>query len=189
MKILILDNYDSFTYNLVHLVEEIGIGEVSVFRNDKISLADVANYDKIILSPGPGLPEEAGIMPQLIKEYAGKKPIFGVCLGHQAIGEAFGAKLFNLSRVLHGVSSPINITDTNELIFQNVPQGVKIGHYHSWAVANEDLPDTLRVTAVSGDGTIMAMRHKEFDVCGVQFHPESVLTEHGRTMLENWLKK
>ncbi|MCO4294341.1 aminodeoxychorismate/anthranilate synthase component II [Solitalea sp. MAHUQ-68] len=188
MKILILDNYDSFTYNLVHLVEEIGIGEVSVFRNDKISLEDVNQYDKIILSPGPGLPEEAGIMPQLIKTYAGKKSILGVCLGHQAIGEAFGAKLFNLSRVLHGIASPVKITDSNELIFKNVPQGVNIGHYHSWAVATEGLPAELEVTAVSEDGTIMAMRHRDFDIRGVQFHPESVLTEHGRTMLENWIK-
>ncbi|UKJ07474.1 anthranilate synthase component II [Solitalea lacus] len=189
MKILILDNYDSFTYNLVHLVEEIGGVQVEVYRNDKISLEDVDNYDKIILSPGPGLPEEAGIMPQLIKTYAGKKPILGVCLGHQAIGEAFGAKLFNLSRVLHGIASPITIVDTDEVIFKNVPQGVNIGHYHSWAVDNENLPQDLVVTAVSDDGTIMAMRHRHFDIRGVQFHPESVLTEHGRTMLENWIRK
>ncbi|SMO40747.1 anthranilate synthase component II [Solitalea koreensis] len=189
MKLLILDNYDSFTYNLVHLVGEIGIGELDVFRNDKISLEDVKNYDKIILSPGPGLPDEAGIMPELIKRYAPTKSILGVCLGHQAIGEAFGATLFNLSRVLHGVASPINIVDKNELLFQDVPQHVKIGHYHSWAISNENLPAVLKVTALSDDGTIMAMRHSEYDVRGVQFHPESVLTESGKQMLSNWLTK
>jgi anthranilate synthase component 2 len=187
INILLLDNYDSFTYNLLHLVEESGLANVTVIRNDKISLDKIKFYDKIILSPGPGLPKDAGIMPKLIEQYAKEKQILGVCLGHQAIAEAFGGTLFNLSNVLHGVYSPINIIDKNEVLFRNIPQNCHIGHYHSWAVSSETLPECLKITAVAQDGIIMAMRHREYDICGVQFHPESVLTEYGITMITNWI--
>ncbi len=187
MKILVLDNYDSFVYNLVYILKDLG-GNVDVFRNDKIALEDVAQYDKILLSPGPGIPEEAGIMLDVIKEYAPKKSIFGVCLGHQAIGEAFGAKLHNMGDVLHGVTTPCIITDTNEKLFQGVPEKIEVCRYHSWTVVPETMPEELKVTAVDEKGFVMAESHTKYDVRGVQFHPEAYLTQHGVKMVENWLK-
>ena len=188
MKILIFDNYDSFTYNLVHLVKELGYTDVDVFRNDKIALEDVAKYDKIILSPGPGIPSEAGLLLPLIKEYAGKKPILGVCLGHQAIGEAFGAQLKNLEDVYHGVATRINITQP-DYILDTLGRELEVGRYHSWIVDNNKLPDCIEITATDNNGQIMALKHKEFDVHGVQFHPESVLTPAGETIVKNFLNQ
>lgn len=187
-KILVLDNYDSFTYNLVQYIEEITHQEPDIFRNDEISIEAVDNYDYIILSPGPGVPSEAGIMPEVIKKYAPTKKILGVCLGMQAIGEAFGATIFNLANVYHGLSTPIQITDNQEIIFKNMPQTINVGRYHSWAVAKENLPDELRITAIDEDDVIMALRHTKYDVCGVQFHPESIMTDYGKQMLMNFLK-
>ncbi len=188
MKILIFDNYDSFTYNLVHLVKELGYTDVDVFRNDKIALEDVAKYDKIILSPGPGIPSEAGLLLPLIKEYANKKPILGVCLGHQAIGEAFGAQLKNLEDVYHGVATRINITQP-DYIFDTLGRELEVGRYHSWIVDNNGLADCIEITATDNNGQIMALKHKEFDVHGVQFHPESVLTPAGETIVKNFLNQ
>ncbi len=188
MKILIFDNYDSFTYNLVHLVKELGYTDVDVFRNDKIALEDVAKYDKIILSPGPGIPSEAGLLLPLIKQYAGKKPILGVCLGHQAIGEAFGAQLKNLEDVYHGVATRINITQP-DYIFDTLGRELEVGRYHSWIVDNNRFPDCIEITATDNNGQIMALKHKEFDVHGVQFHPESVLTPAGETIVKNFLNQ
>ncbi len=188
MKILIFDNYDSFTYNLVHLVKELGYTDVDVFRNDKIALEDVAKYDKIILSPGPGIPSEAGLLLPLIKEYAGKRPILGVCLGHQAIGEAFGAQLKNLEDVYHGVATRINITQP-DYIFDTLGRELEVGRYHSWIVDNNGLSDCIEITATDNNGQIMALKHKEFDVHGVQFHPESVLTPAGETIVKNFLNQ
>ncbi|MBP5714644.1 MAG: aminodeoxychorismate/anthranilate synthase component II [Prevotella sp.] len=185
MKIVIIDNYDSFTYNLSHLVKELG-AEVTVVRNDQFELADLEPYSKIILSPGPGIPSEAGLLLDVIKTYAGKKPILGVCLGHQAIGESFGGKLENLSDVFHGVTTPCHII-ADDPIFSGIERTITIGRYHSWVVSNEGLPDCLEVTAVSDEGQIMALRHRELNVRGIQFHPESVLTPDGRKMLQNWL--
>ncbi|NDW19534.1 aminodeoxychorismate/anthranilate synthase component II [Dysgonomonas sp. 216] len=186
MKILIFDNYDSFTYNLVHLVKELGYTEVDVFRNDRISLSDVEKYDKIILSPGPGVPSEAGLLLPLIKQYAETKSILGVCLGHQAIGVAFGANLINLEDVHHGISSTSDIMG-NDYIFDGLEKQQEIGRYHSWIVDSKDLPDCFEITAVDANGQIMAMKHKKYDVHGVQFHPESVLTPDGKTILKNFL--
>lgn len=186
MKLLILDNYDSFTYNIVHAVRELGV-EPAVCRNDKITLDEVDNFDKIIISPGPGIPSEAGILPRLLERYAGSKPILGVCLGHQAIGECFGAKLRNLPEVYHGIKSQISIT-VPDYIFAGLPDRIDVGRYHSWVVDKNNLPDCLEVTAVSDDGEIMAMRHRTLDVRGVQFHPESILTPMGLTIIDNWLK-
>ncbi len=188
MKILIFDNYDSFTYNLVHLVKELGYTDVDVIRNDKIDLTDVAKYDKIILSPGPGIPSEAGLLLPLIKEYAAIKSILGVCLGHQAIGEAFGANLKNLEGVYHGVTSNAEIISNNYL-FDGLDKNQEIGRYHSWIVDSEDLPDCFIVTAKDDNGQIMAMSHREYDVHGVQFHPESVLTPNGVQIVKNFLEK
>ncbi len=188
MKILVLDNYDSFTYNLVHAIESITGDKVEVRRNDKISIEEVNRFDKIVLSPGPGLPDEAGILKELIKTYAGKKSILGVCLGHQAIGEVFGGKLINLERVYHGIATDIKLEVDNEPMFKNLPQQFKGGRYHSWIVERESLPACFEITATEENGQIMAMRHKEFDLRGVQFHPESVLTEFGQQMIANWLK-
>ena len=185
MKIVIIDNYDSFTYNLSHLVKELG-AEVTVVRNDQFELPDLEPYSKIILSPGPGIPSEAGLLLDVIKTYAGKKPILGVCLGHQAIGEVFGGKLENLSDVFHGVATPCHII-VDDPIFSGIERNITIGRYHSWVVSNEGLPDCLEVTAVSDEGQIMALRHREFNVRGIQFHPESVLTPDGKKMLQNWL--
>ncbi len=187
MKILVFDNYDSFTYNLVHLVEKITGEKVDVYRNDQIALADVAAYDKIILSPGPGIPEEAGLLLPLIKEYAATKPILGVCLGHQAIAEAFGGKLINLSTVFHGVATPIQIKNQKSKILLGLPETIEVGRYHSWIVSDENFPAELEVTARDESGYIMGLQHKAFDVQGVQFHPESVLTPDGEKMMRNWL--
>lgn len=188
MKILIFDNYDSFTYNLVHLVKSLGYNDVEVHRNDQIALVEVAKYDKIILSPGPGIPSESGLLLPLIKEYAGKKPILGVCLGHQAIGEAFGGKLTNLEDVYHGVATEIKIIGS-DYIFKDVNPTIEVGRYHSWIVCRENLPACLEVTAEDNNRQIMALRHKEFDIHGVQFHPESVLTPQGEMIVKNFLKK
>lgn len=187
MKIVIIDNYDSFTYNLSHLVKELG-AEVTVLRNDAFQLEDLESFDKIILSPGPGIPSEAGLLLEVIKTYAGKKPILGVCLGEQAIGEAFGAKLSNLSEVFHGVQTPICIKN-KDYIFRGLPEQIPVGRYHSWVVDTEGLPECLEITAVSNEGYIMALRHKEYNVHGIQFHPESVLTPDGKTMIANFLNR
>jgi anthranilate synthase component II len=187
MKILVLDNYDSFTYNLVYIVRQLGHGEVmDVFRNDKITLDEVDNYDKILLSPGPGVPSEAGIMPELIKKYANTKSILGVCLGHQAIGEAFGGSLINLSEVLHGVASTVKVE--KDLLFEGIPDTFKIGRYHSWVIDESTLSPDLEVIARTPDKQIMAVRHKSMDIRGVQFHPESILTENGIRIIKNWIE-
>lgn len=186
-KILVLDNYDSFTYNLVHLVKALGYTNLDVVRNDKIALEDVAQYDKIILSPGPGIPSEAGILLDVIKKYAPSKPILGVCLGHQAIGEAFGGNLTNLSKVYHGIATKTKVTKTDELLFKDMPKEIEVGRYHSWIVDKEGFPEELEITAEDDGGFIMALRHKKYNVCGVQFHPESILTPEGAKILENWL--
>ncbi len=188
MKILVFDNYDSFTYNLVHLVEKIIHGRVDVFRNDEIELEDVKQYDKIILSPGPGIPSEAGLLLPLIKEYAASKSILGVCLGHQAIGEAFGASLINLDTVYHGIATPIKIYSNQTGILKDLDARVEVGRYHSWIVDKNTLPEHLSITAEDDNGFIMAMQHKNYDVQGVQFHPESVLTPCGEKIMRNWLK-
>ena len=186
MKILIFDNYDSFTYNLVHAVNKLGFTDVEVHRNDKIELNEIDRFDKIILSPGPGLPSESGILLQLIEKYAPTKSILGVCLGEQAIGEVFGASLINLPEVFHGISTSIKIL-ADDILFKNVSANLEVGRYHSWAVSGKNLPDCLQITAEDNDGMIMALRHREYDVRGVQFHPESILTPEGEKMLENWL--
>lgn len=184
--VLVIDNYDSFTYNLVHLINELGF-EAVVWRNDKFAIEDVAAYDKILLSPGPGIPEEAGLLLEVIKTYAPTKSIMGVCLGQQAIAEVFGGSLLNLGRPMHGIATPITVLDENEAAFKGCTAPIAVGRYHSWVVNPADLPASLTVTAIDGDGQIMALRHKEFDVCGVQFHPESVLTPDGKQMMKNWL--
>ena len=186
-RILVFDNYDSFTYNLVHLVEKITLQKVDVYRNDQLRLEEIKRYDKIILSPGPGIPEEAGLLLPLIKEYAATKSILGVCLGHQAIGQAFGSGLKNLDKVYHGVATNINITDTKSSILKGLPARILVGRYHSWIVAAENLPADLEITAIDDNGYIMALQHKTFDVQGVQFHPESVLTPDGEKIMRNWL--
>ncbi|MEP7111525.1 MAG: aminodeoxychorismate/anthranilate synthase component II [Ferruginibacter sp.] len=187
MKILVFDNYDSFTYNLVHLVEKIIHRKVDVFRNDQIPLEHVKSYDKIILSPGPGIPVEAGLLLPLIKEYASSKSILGVCLGHQAIGEAFGGTLVNLDKVYHGIATPIKITSTSSEILKGLGDTIEVGRYHSWIVSDKDFPEELEITAVDDNGFIMGLQHKTFDVQGVQFHPESVLTPQGEKIMRNWL--
>jgi anthranilate synthase component 2 len=188
MKILIFDNYDSFTYNLVHMVEAITHKKVDVFRNDEIPLENIGKYDKIILSPGPGIPSEAGLLLPLIKEYASSKSILGVCLGHQAIGEAFGGKLVNLTSVFHGVATACEL-DTDSPLFASLPANISVGRYHSWVVSGDDFPGELEITARDDNGYIMALQHISYDVQGVQFHPESVLTPDGKTILQNWLKQ
>ena len=186
MKIVIIDNYDSFTYNLSHLLKELG-AEVDVVRNDKFELKDLEQYDKIVLSPGPGIPSEAGLLLDVIRTYAGRKPILGVCLGHQAIGEVFGASLENLKVVYHGVQTE-GTQLGNDYIFEGLPERVMMGRYHSWVVAKDSVPECLEVTAMSDDGEIMAMRHRQYDIHGIQFHPESVLTPEGKTIVGNFLK-
>lgn len=212
MKILVFDNYDSFTYNLVHLVERILHQEVDVHRNDQIPLEKVKEYDKIILSPGPGIPEEAGLLLPLIKEYAPSKSILGVCLGHQAIGEAFGGRLVNLDEVYHGVATPVRVVNretsnvkrqrsnadggsnsrltfhVSRNLFEGLPKEFEVGRYHSWIISEENFPKELEVTARDENNFIMALQHKTYDVQGVQFHPESVLTPKGEDILKNWLK-
>ncbi|MDX1783667.1 MAG: aminodeoxychorismate/anthranilate synthase component II [Aequorivita vladivostokensis] len=187
MKILVIDNYDSFVYNLVHYLEELDC-EVTVKRNDKFYLEEVENYDKILLSPGPGIPDEAGLLKEVIKKYAASKPIFGVCLGQQAIGEVFGAKLENLSKVFHGVATTATIISKNEPLFKGIEKEFEIGRYHSWVVSKEGFPEVLEITSVDENGQIMSVRHKFYDVCGVQFHPESVLTPMGKQIIKNWVE-
>ena len=190
MKILVLDNYDSFTYNLVHYLKELGYEQnIDVYRNDQISLEDVAAYDKILLSPGPGIPDEAGIMPDLIKQYGPTKSILGVCLGHQGIAEAYGAKLYNMSEVLHGVSSQVKVTKDTERLFRDIPGEYRICHYHSWNVDKDQLGDEIEVTALDEFGEVMAISHKTYDIKGVQFHPESIMKEHGHQLLKNWINE
>lgn len=187
MKVLVFDNYDSFTYNLVHLVKQVDRAiDVTVVRNDELPLEDAKAYDKIILSPGPGIPSEAGLLLPLIREYASSKSMLGVCLGHQGIGEVFGGKLVNLTTVYHGVALTCNLRPTP--LFKGLPPQIPVGRYHSWVVSEEGFPDELEITAIDDNGYIMALQHKTYDVQGVQFHPESVLTPDGETILKNWLK-
>jgi anthranilate synthase component 2 len=188
MKIVVIDNYDSFTYNLVHAIKKITSLPVDVFRNDEIALSDLEKYDKIVLSPGPGIPEEAGLLLDIIKEFGPKKSMLGVCLGHQAIGEAFGGKLHNMNKVLHGVATPVTLTANKSELFEGLPATFEVGRYHSWIVEKENLPDCFEITSYDEEGLIMSMQHKEYDVQGVQFHPESVLTPLGEEILKNWLK-
>ena len=186
MKILLLDNYDSFTYNLLHVVKELGATDVEVVRNDQIELDEVDRFDKIILSPGPGIPEEADLLLPIIKRYAPTKSILGVCLGHQAIGEAFGARLENLKEVYHGVQTPVSIL-RQDLLFEGLGKEIPVGRYHSWVGSREGFPDCLEITAESQEGQIMAIRHKTYNVHGIQFHPESVLTPQGKEIIKNFL--
>lgn len=187
MKILVIDNYDSFTYNLVHLLNELD-HDGEVWRNDKFKLEEVADFDKILLSPGPGIPSEAGLLLDVIRTYAATKSILGVCLGKQAIAEAFGGELYNLAKPVHGTATTIHIKDENEILFKGLPQNFKVGRYHSWAVKTENLPEELIITAEDEKGVMMGLRHQTLDVRGVQFHPESVLTEFGKEMIKNWLE-
>lgn len=188
MKTVIIDNYDSFTYNLAHLVKELG-AEVDVLRNDCFALEELEAYDKIILSPGPGIPEEAGLLLDVIRTYAGRKPILGVCLGEQAIGQAFGGKLTNLSEVFHGVQTDvITVGAETDYLFTGLPAEFPVGRYHSWVVDTEGFPDELAITALSPEGQIMALKHRMYDIHGIQFHPESVLTPDGKQIVSNWLK-
>ncbi len=186
MKTVIIDNYDSFTFNLFHLVREIGV-EATVLRNDRFRLEELSEYDKIILSPGPGIPEEAGLLLDVIRHYAGRKPILGVCLGHQAIGETFGGRLTNLADVFHGVQTPCRHTP-EDYIFDGIEEEFPVGRYHSWVVDTVGFPDCLEITATSPEGQVMALRHREHDIHGIQFHPESVLTPDGKKMMSNFLK-
>lgn len=188
MKILLLDNYDSFTYNLVEVIrQETPDVEVDVIRNDKITLEEVNKYDKVLLSPGPSVPENAGIMLDLIKRYGSEKPILGICLGHQAIGEAYGAKLLNIQPVMHGIQSEASLDP--HYLFEKVSSKIKIGRYHSWVIDEVDFPEELEILSRSDDGQIMAVQHKKYDVCGLQFHPESVMTPEGGRMLKNWIRR
>ena len=187
MKILVIDNYDSFTYNLVHALKKMEGITVEVKRNDEITGGEEGDFDKIVFSPGPGLPEEAGNLMQIISGYAGKKPMLGVCLGHQAIGEYFGGKLQNMKKVLHGVATPVTVVSENYL-FRNLPDTFDAGRYHSWIVEKESLPSCLEITCVDNEGRIMAMHHRDYDIQGIQFHPESVLTPVGERILENWVR-
>jgi len=186
VKILVIDNYDSFVYNLVHYLQELDC-EVTIKRNDQFKLEEVAAYDRILLSPGPGIPDEAGMLKDIIRTYAGKKPILGVCLGLQAIGEVFGGSITNLSEVYHGVSTKAKIVVNDELFFKGLGDEIEIGHYHSWVVTKDDLPEILEITSLDENGHIMSLRHREFDIRGVQFHPESVLTPKGKEMIKNWI--
>ena len=187
MKIVIIDNYDSFTYNLSHLIKEIG-AEVTVIRNDQFTLNQLEPFDKIVLSPGPGIPSEAGLLLDVIKTYKGRKPILGVCLGHQAIGEVFGGTLENLSDVFHGVATE-GTQFSNDYIFDSLPNRITMGRYHSWVVSRENFPTCLEVTALSDEGQIMALKHKNYDIHGIQFHPESVLTPEGKTIVKNFIER
>ncbi|SEW30867.1 anthranilate synthase component 2 [Chryseobacterium wanjuense] len=188
-KVLVFDNYDSFTYNLVQIIERILNSKVDVVRNDEITLEEIGKYDKIILSPGPGIPEEAGILLDLIKEYASTKSILGVCLGQQAIAEAFGGSLINLTEIFHGVATTADLVKNDTKLFKNLSGGLEVGRYHSWAVNPENFPEELEITAVDKDGMIMALQHKKYDVHGVQFHPESILTPDGETIIRNFLNR
>ena len=186
MKILVIDNYDSFTYNLVHALKKFEGVTVEVRRNDEVAEGEPELYDKIVFSPGPGLPEEAGSMPAIIREYAGKKPMLGVCLGHQAIGESFGGTLENMNDVLHGIATPITIV-AKSYLFDRIPEIFDAGRYHSWIVKRDSLPPVLEITSLDQEGRIMSFQHKKFDIQGVQFHPESILTPIGEKILENWV--
>jgi anthranilate synthase component II len=187
-KILVIDNYDSFTYNLVYYIEKLTGKSPAVYRNDEISLKDVDDFDKILLSPGPGIPVDAGICINIIKQYAPTKSILGICLGHQAIGEAFGGKILNLKQVYHGIATPVMITEHSDPLFRNIPPVFIGGRYHSWVVSADELPDCLKITCKDEDGIIMGLSHMNFDVRGLQFHPESVLTENGMEIMSNWLR-
>jgi anthranilate synthase component 2 len=189
MKLLVLDNYDSFTYNLVHYLVDLEVKDIQVKRNDEISIEEVNSFSHVVLSPGPGVPKEAGIMPDLVRTYANSKKILGVCLGHQCIGEVFGANLLNLAEPVHGKKSKIKITDKTDILFQDIEDNLEVGRYHSWVVDPKGLPSDIIVTAVGDNGEIMALRHKEYSVYGVQFHPESVLTDSGHKLMSNWLEK
>ncbi|RTY91816.1 aminodeoxychorismate/anthranilate synthase component II [Flavobacterium sp. GT3R68] len=186
MKILVIDNYDSFTYNLVHYLQDLNC-EVTVYRNDEFDIAEIKNFDKILLSPGPGIPDEAGLLKEVIRTYAATKSILGVCLGQQAIGEVFGGSLINLQKVYHGVASPISVIVDDESLFNGLNKEIEVGRYHSWVVNPVNLPDVLEITSIDENGQIMSLRHKTLNVRGVQFHPESVLTPDGKKILENWL--
>ncbi len=189
MRILVLDNYDSFTYNLVHIIKELGYGEnMDIVRNDKIALEDVEKYDKILLSPGPGIPSEAGIMLDLIRKYGPSKSILGICLGHQGIGEVYGGSIFNMKEVLHGVGTNIKILQSDDYIFDGIPKEFMVCRYHSWAVNGISPDGQLVVNSMDNEGIIMGLSHKEYDVRGLQFHPESILTENGKQLINNWLK-
>ena len=187
-KMVLIDNYDSFTFNLVHYLEELNC-DILVLRNNEFEIEELQYFDAILLSPGPGIPSESGLLLKIIKTYASTKKILGICLGHQAIGEVFGATLVNLDTVFHGVSTKINITDTTETLFSNLPQQIEVGRYHSWVINPSDLPEVLEVTSISENGEIMSIRHKHFNVKGVQFHPESILTASGKTILANWIQE
>ncbi|AIN73776.1 aminodeoxychorismate/anthranilate synthase component II [Flavobacterium psychrophilum] len=186
MKILVIDNYDSFTYNLVHYLEDLNC-KVTIYRNDEFDIDEIKNFDKILLSPGPGIPDEAGLLKEVIKTYAATKSILGVCLGQQAIGEVFGGSLINLEKVYHGVATNVNILVDNESLFDGLEKQIEVGRYHSWVVNTSDFPDVLEITSTDENGQIMSLRHKTYDVRGVQFHPESVLTPNGKKILENWV--
>ncbi|MDO7138364.1 anthranilate synthase component II [Algibacter lectus] len=186
MKVLVIDNYDSFTYNLVHYLEDLNC-DVTVVRNDKLTLDDVKPFHKIVLSPGPGIPDEAGLLKAIIETYAPTKSILGVCLGQQAIGEVFGGSLINLEDVYHGVATNVTITVDDEILFKGLDKNIEVGRYHSWVV-NPNLPESLEATSVDANGQIMSLRHKVYDVRGVQYHPESVLTPHGKAILKNWVE-
>ena len=185
-KIAVIDNYDSFTYNLVHYLEDLD-AKVTVFRNDEFELEELQSFEKIVLSPGPGIPNEAGLLLDVIKKFADSKSILGVCLGQQAIGEVFGGQLINLAKVYHGVATSVKQIVTDELLFKGLPENFEVGRYHSWVVSNENFPEVLEITSVDENGQIMSLRHKTLDVKGVQFHPESVLTPFGKKILENWV--
>lgn len=187
MKILVLDNYDSFTYNLVHYLKELSDATVEVFRNDEITIAEVDRFDRILLSPGPGIPDEAGILKELIGVYGSTKPILGVCLGCQAIAEVYGGSIYNLNKVYHGIATPMTVVETNEPLFASIPATFEAGRYHSWVVSKDDLPEDLQITAVDESGSVMALRHLKHNVRGVQFHPESILTPEGKKMIKNWI--
>ena len=189
-KILVIDNYDSFTYNLVHILRELGLSnDIEVHRNDKIPVSYADEFESLLFSPGPGLPSEAGIMPEMIQEYGASKKILGVCLGHQAIAEVFGAKIFNLPIVFHGVATKVNLTQVKDPLFESLPESFRVCRYHSWAVEPKSLNDKLEVTALDDEGNIMAIKHATYNVRGVQFHPESVMTEHGIKMIDNWIQQ
>jgi anthranilate synthase component II len=185
-KIAVIDNYDSFTYNLVHYLEDLNC-QVTVFRNDEFDIDELQQFDKILLSPGPGIPDEAGLLKEVIKTYATTKSILGVCLGQQAIGEVFGGSLTNLEKVYHGVATNIKITNPDTTLFKDLPNEFEVGRYHSWVVSNENFPNDLIITSIDENGQIMSLKHSKFDVRGVQFHPESVLTPNGKKILENWV--
>ena len=186
MKIIVIDNYDSFTYNLVHYLEDLN-AEVTVYRNDEFELSELGKFDKILLSPGPGIPDEAGLLKEVIQKYAPTKSILGICLGLQAIGEVFGGNLINLEKVYHGVATKVNKV-SDDFIFNEIPDEMEVGRYHSWSVSTENFPEVLEITSVDENGQVMSLKHKTYDVRGVQYHPESVLTPYGKKILENWLK-